>query len=469
MNRDFKGKKVAVVGLGVEGQASVEYFLKHGAIVTVLDRRPKEELKEEVKVQGYKDTKIIGGEGYLDHLTQFDVVIRSPGIRLSEPFLEAKKQGIEVTSQTQLFFELCPCPVIGVTGTKGKGTTSSLIYKMLKTDAKKAYLGGNIGRPPFSFLDNLDAHSIVVLELSSFQLQDVTKSPHIAVMLMVTQEHLQGYGDVNYHKTVEEYVDAKRNLLRFQTADDFAVLNRDYPASNESDVHTEGFVYYVSRERELEEGCFVKEGKVILRIRNQESGIKEEEIIEASEILLPGGHNVENACAATMAATLAGVSKHSIAHVLKTFAGLEHRLELVAQVNGARYYDDSFSTTPETAMAAIEAFTEPEIVILGGSSKKSDFRLLADLIHSQINIKAIIGIGQEWERIKEAIGHIPSRIQVIEGAKSMKEIVLDAYEIAESGDVVLLSPACASFDMFKNYKERGEEFKKEVLNLQYNP
>ncbi len=464
MKRDFKGKKVAIVGFGVEGKASVDYLLKQGADVTVLDRRSPEELEEDVKRLGYTAIKLVGGEDYLEHLTEFDLVLRSPGVKLGNEFVEAKKQGVEITSQTQLFFELCPCPIIGVTGTKGKGTTSSLIYEMLKLDAKKAYLGGNIGRPPFEFLDTLDDRSIVVLELSSFQLQDVTLSPQIAVMLMVTQEHLEDFHKGNYHETVEEYIDAKRNILRFQTPDDFAVINRDYPAANESDIYTQGQVYYVSRERELEQGCFIKDKTVVV---NRDG--KQDSILPIEEILLPGGHNLENVCAATMAATLVGVSKNTIVSVLRSFKGLEHRLELVAQVNGARYYDDSFSTTPETAMAAIEAFTEPEILILGGASKKSDFRGLAELIHSQLNIKAIIGVGLEWPTIKEAIGYIPSRIQVIEGAKSMKEIVLDAYDIAESGDVVLLSPACTSFDMFKNYKERGVEFKKEVLNLQYSP
>lgn len=428
---DFKNKKVAVLGLGIEGSSSASFLKQQGAQVSELD------LKED--------------RDYLKDLDRFDVVVRSPGVKLSD----LKDFKGEITSQTKLFFELCPCPIIGVTGTKGKGTTSSLIYEMLKTEGRDVYLGGNIGTPPLSFLPELNKDSIVVLEMSSFQLHDLDKSPHISVMLMTTSEHL------DYHKDVLEYIDAKRNILRFQRENDFAVLNKDYLASRESDNHTNAKVFYVSRETDTQNGCFVKDDKIV--IRTQEKG--EQEIIDTSEILLPGKHNFENVCAATMAATLAGVSVKTIRQILKTFKGLEHRLELVSEVKGVRYYDDSFSTTPETAIAAIEAFSHPEILILGGSSKNSDFSALGQVIFDAKNIKAIIGIGIEWERIKKAIGHKRSDIEYIENCKNMQEIIDAATKIAEDGDVVLLSPACASFGMFKNYKDRGEQFKKAVMDL----
>ncbi|MEX2012870.1 MAG: UDP-N-acetylmuramoyl-L-alanine--D-glutamate ligase, partial [Candidatus Levyibacteriota bacterium] len=350
------------------------------------------------------------------------------------------------------------------TGTKGKGTTSSLIYEMLKADGKGVYLGGNIGVAPLSFLEKLKPDSIVVLELSSFQLQDLTKSPHVAVMLMTTQEHLapdrvEG-SDQNFHTDIEDYISSKRNIFKFQTASDFAILNRDYPASRESDVHTQGKVFYVSFHDEVGEGCVVENGKIVLK----KDG-KATEIIDVEEILLPGRHNLENVCAAVMAATLAGVSKKSIVKVLKTFKGLEHRLELVGNVKGVRYYDDSFSTTPETAIAAIEAFSDPEILILGGASKGSKFTELGKVISEAKNIKAIIGIGIEWPKIKSEILNSKSEIAIIEGAKDMETIVKAASKIAEFGDVVLLSPACSSFDMFENYKVRGEKFKREVFSL----
>jgi len=430
---DFKNKKIAVIGEGTEGKSSAEFLQSKGAYVTVLDQKQ--------------------GKDYLQGLEVYELVVRSPGVKLS--VLENYVSKEKITSQIKLFFDLCPCQIIGITGTKGKGTTSSLIYEILKKQGEDVYLGGNIGLPPFEFLDKLNVQSKVVLELSSFQLLDLQKSPHIAVMLMVTSEHL------DWHGSVEEYTDAKRNLVRFQTDKDFAILNRDYPVTNESDIFTKGKVVHVSRERGvLEEGCFVKKGKVVLRVKD-----KEITVIHIKDILLPGKHNLENICAATMAACLAGVSIENITAVLKNFKGLEHRLELVATVNNVRYYDDSFSTTPETAIAAIEAFEVPEILILGGSSKNSDFSELGSIISKAKNIKAIIGIGIEWTRIKEQIAKSDKPIPVIEGAKDMQTIVTAAAKIAQKDDVVLLTPACASFDMFKNYKDRGEQFKKQVASL----
>lgn len=389
----FQGKKIVVLGKGVEGESSAKFLEEKGAQVSVLDENDN-----------------------LENLDSFDLIVRSPGVRIDDirksQFARRQatsdKRQPDITSQTKLFFDLCPCPIIGVTGTKGKGTTASLIYEMLKKEGKDAYLGGNIGVPPLTFLDKLKKNSIVVLELSSFQLIDIGKSPsdakamegkpHIAVILMTTSEHL------DWHKDVLEYVQAKRNILRFQTESDLAVINKDYPVSRESDVLTNGQVFYISRVDEVVEGCFIKDEKVIVR----QGGI-EQEIIDIKEILLPGRHNLENVCAATMAAILAGVNRKNISQILATFKGLEHRLELVSELRGIKYYDDSFSTTPETAIAAIEAFEAPEILILGGSSKKSDFKELGKVIAERANIKAIIGIGVEWERIKESIPGLAKR------------------------------------------------------------
>ncbi|MCL5113913.1 MAG: UDP-N-acetylmuramoyl-L-alanine--D-glutamate ligase [Patescibacteria group bacterium] len=428
----FRDKKVAIIGSGTEGLSSEKFFTENGAKVTVLDQKQ--------------------GKNYLDNLDRFNLVVRSPGVKLE--LLEKYTSGDKITSQVKLFFDLCPCPIIGITGTKGKGTTSSLIYEMLKKQGVDAYLGGNIGLPPLDFLDKLNAQSVVVLELSSFQLLDLHKSPHIAVMLMTTSEHL------DYHKDTNEYVKAKRNILAFQTKSDFAIINKDYPASNESDIHTEGKVFKTGREITLWEGCFVSDGVIELNVENEKL-----KIIDTKDILLPGQHNFENVCAAVMAAWLSGVSKENITLVLKTFKGLEHRLELVSEVNGVRFYDDSFSTIPETTIAAIKAFSDHEILILGGSSKNSNFEELGRVISEAQNIKTIIGIGVEWQRIKKELRFKNKDLRIIEGCKNMKEIVQEAILISEPGDVVLLSPACASFDMFKNYKDRGEQFKKEVRDL----
>ncbi len=455
---DWRNKRVGVLGFGIEGAALCAYLQKKGADVWILDKRQKDELDQQLLTHALNlGVTPVFGDAYLSDLTQFSYIFRSPGVQLRDAALQqAAQQGVIITSQTKLFFDLCPAPIIGVTGTKGKGTTATLIFEILKEAGKDVYLGGNIGVPPITFLENVTPDSWVVLELSSFQLHDLQKSPHIAVMLMVTSEHM------DYHETLEEYVEAKRNLLRFQTTDDFAILNRDYPATNESDVYTEGTVYRVSRERETDNACFVSGGAVIVRKNGND-----DRIINASDIRLPGKHNLENVCAAVMAAKVAGIADKYIVPVLKTFSGLEHRLQLVREVNGVAYYDDSFSTTPETAIAAIEAFSQPKILILGGSSKGSNFEELGKVIRGSDSIKAIIGIGDEWERIKDELGtqNKESSMLIIEGAENMQTIVTAAAKTARGGDVVLLSPACASFGMFRNYKDRGNQFQEEVNKL----
>jgi UDP-N-acetylmuramoylalanine--D-glutamate ligase len=462
MNKDFKNKKIAILGFGIEGQSVTDYLICKTDNIVVLDEKNRSDFDLEV-LKSYESRGIEFRWGKIEDLSRFDMVFRSPGINPTSKFLiDAKKKGIEITSATKLFFDLCPAEIIGVTGTKGKGTTSTLIYEMLKEYGEDAYLGGNIGTPPLSFLDNLDKDSKVVLELSSFQLIDMEKSPHIAVMLMTTSEHL------DYHKDVYEYVEAKRNIFRAQTEKDFAIVNQDYPASNESDIITEAKIFKVSRENKVfSEGCFIQDDKIILKYQksNTKNQILEKEIITISEIKLPGKHNLENVCAAVMIAVLAGVDLPTIKHALKTFKGLPHRIEYVATVRGVRYYDDSFSTTPETAIAAIESFSEPKILLLGGSSKNSDFAELGEVISNSDSIKAIISIGKEWTQIRSKIKDQRSKIEIIEDCKDMEDTVKKASEIAEVGDVVLLSPACASFDRYKNYKQRGEKFKEEVNTL----
>ncbi|HZJ18455.1 MAG TPA: UDP-N-acetylmuramoyl-L-alanine--D-glutamate ligase [Patescibacteria group bacterium] len=454
---DFKNKKIAVLGLGLEGLSSVNFFSRKGALISVFDRKEKKEVDANfLKALEKLKAEFYGGENYLDNLLNFDLIVRSPGVKIPDEALEKlNKRGVEITSQTKLFFDLSPAKIIGVTGTKGKGTTSALIYEMLLKQGLDAYLIGNIGKPALEVLNKLNEHSIVVYELSSFQLLDLNKSPHIAVFLMTTKEHL------NYHKNIEEYIDAKRNILRFQESSDLAIVNRDYPASNESDVFTKGKVFQVSREQGLlTDGIFVKDEAIFLK-KNEE----DKKLIDIKDVLLPGKHNLENICAASITAMLSGVNDKNIITILKSFKGLEHRLELIDTIKGVKYYDDSFSTTPETAIAAIEAFNDPEILILGGSSKNSDFSELGKVISEKENIKAIIGIGEEWKKIKEDILNLGAKTVLIEGAETMEKIVKAVSKIAETGDIVLLTPACASFGMFRNYKERGEQFKNEVRKL----
>lgn len=458
----FRNKKIAIFGFGIEGKSIIDFLSDFSSNITVFDRKEISEFEaDEVKI--YEEHGVSFVFGKASNLDNFDYIFRSPGIHPSSKALaEAKENGAEISSATKLFFDLTPCKIIGVTGTKGKGTTSTLIYEILKKETslakdesrrgKDVYLGGNIGNSPLSFLKELTKDSLVVLELSSFQLIDLDKSPNIAVMLMTVPEHL------DYHADIYEYIEAKRNILLHQKEDDFAVINRDYPASNESDIHTNGKVYKVSREQEVGQGCFVRGNEIILKMHGDEAPI-----LSTSEIGLPGKHNLENVCAAIVASVCSGATMKSVIPVVKSFKGLPHRIELVATVRGVRYYDDSFSTTPETAIAAIESFEEPKVLILGGSSKNSDFTELGKVISESSSIKVIIGIGEEWKRIKPHI--LGNKAYIIEENGSMAQIVKKAAEMAEIGDVVLLSPACASFDMFKNYKDRGQQFQDAVKKL----
>ena len=464
---DFSGKSVAVVGFGLEGRSACDFLLARGASVTVFDERGGEHFEEE-EIVSYEEQGVVFEFLSLGPLVSFEVVVRSPGVSvLRHEIQEAIEAGVVVTSSTKIFFDLCPAKIIGVTGTKGKGTTSTLIFEILKRSGRDAYLAGNIGEPMLSLLPVLTPESLVVLELSSFQLSDLHRSPHIAVMLMVVPEHM------DYHADFSEYLEAKRNLIRFQTPSDYAIFNHDYPASNESDVHTAGKIFYTSREDEVLEGCFVKDDWIVVRgnfSQTQNSNLKiqnsEEKIIRISEIRLVGKHNLDNVCAGILVAKILKVPNPDIVHVLKEFGGLPHRLELVREVDGVAYYNDSFSTIPETTIAAIEAFEQPKILILGGSSKNSNFEELGRVIRES-QIRGIVGIGEEWSRMRD---HIQLKVQneklkIVERKTSMKDIVEAARDMAESGDVVLLSPACASFGMFKNYKQRGDQFREEVNKL----
>jgi UDP-N-acetylmuramoylalanine--D-glutamate ligase len=322
----------------------------------------------------------------------------------------------------------------------------------LKAEGQDVYLGGNVGVPAIDFLEKLTVNSLVILELSSFQLQVLTKSPHFAVVLNITSEHL------DYHKDTAEYREAKANIVRHQTESDYAVINGDYEVSKGFAKLTPANKYFFSRDHKVE-GCYVDEkDRIVLNVEG------ENVIIAASsDLKLRGRHNLENVTAASLTAYLAGAKPETISKVVRNFPGLEHRLELVREVNGVKYYNDSFSTVPETAMAALDSFTEPIILIAGGSSKKSDYHELGKKIVSS-NIKTLILIGDTAEEI---MATIPEEFkgEIILGLTTMPGIVAEATKRAVAGDVVLLSPASASFGLFENYKDRGEQFGAAVQKL----
>jgi len=431
---DYKNKKIAVLGLGIEGRDAINFLLQKGGAVTLFDKKNEAELD----FTGIDKTKIkfILGEKYLDKgLKDFDYIVRSPGVyRYISEIKEAENSGVKVTSAIKIFFEECPGRIIGVTGTKGKGTTSTLIYEILKASGKDTYLSGNIGKPYLELLDTLSTESWVVMEMSSFQLIDMEVSPHIAVVLNITEDHL------DWHVSRDEYVHSKENVVKYQKDSDFAVINEEYKVcKNFADI--------------------IK-GKIVFFSKNTlEDKFKQ-------GLLLRGEHNLENIAAAVSAARCVGVSDEIIFNTVKSFKGLEHRLELVGEFEGIKYYNDSFATGPQPTIAAINSFTEPETLILGGSDKGLNYGELGKVIKSRSNIKSIILIGSTAEKIRFSFSGENNRFTVYNlGSSSMTEIVKKAREVSEKGGVVILSPASASFDMFKNYKDRGNQFKEAVQSL----
>jgi len=447
------GKKIAIVGFGIEGVSCANYLGVRNRIF-IIDQKSKEQIDDDLwKKLKIKNIKFFWGSRMPKGL-DVDFIVRSPGVG-PEAAVVKKLLGkkTQITTLTNIFFDECPCPVIAVTGTKGKGTTATLIYKILKEKFKGVFLAGNIGTPALDILSKLKKDSLAVLELSSFQLLDLKKSPHLAVILMVTTEHL------DWHKDQDEYISAKKPIVLFQSKNDFAVVNADFANSTKIARNIKSKIYYFSTKKRTN-GVYLEGRRIV-------SGIESpEEICDISKIRLVGKHNIENVLAAVAVSKIYSVQNDDIVKVLTTFKGLEHRLELVGEKNQIRFYNDSFSTTPETTIAAIESFDNKKILILGGSSKKSDFSALSEKITKDSSIKALVLIGQEAERIENSIndnGYFKG--PVLKGAKNMEEIVKAAQKLAKPGYIVLLSPACASFDMFKNYKDRGEKFKTEVRKL----
>ncbi|MBI2263469.1 UDP-N-acetylmuramoyl-L-alanine--D-glutamate ligase, partial [Candidatus Berkelbacteria bacterium] len=476
---NFKNKKVAVLGYGVEGQSGVKWLLKKKAKVTICDQNPDK----------YRFTHPEGvqwrvGKNYLKNLEGFDIIVRSPGVPyLTEEIQQAQKKGVKITSATNLFFDLCPAKIIGVTGTKGKGTTTSLIAAILNESGKKVKLLGNIGQPMLDQLPKIKKSDWVVLELSSFQLQDLHKSPHIAVVLDIKEDHL------DHHKNRREYVQAKENIVRHQTANDFAVVNADYFTSFSFAAASKAKTFFFSRRKLMEEGAWWKWSREpalatliispdgeqrtenrgqktekfpssdfrhpssVIRhpfsvIRFEDRGFlearpgfarrkTEKEIIKTNDLHLRGLHNLENIAAAALASYLAGAQIRAMQKILKNFKGLEHRLELVRELNGVKFYNDSIATTPEAGIASLNAFFEPIILIAGGSEKKANYQKLGRKVAQKC--QAAILIGQTASRIKKAIPKSKS-LKIITGLKKMKEIVKTAYQLAKKGDVILLAP-----------------------------
>lgn len=451
----LKGKRIAVIGIGISNTPLIRFLLMNGCAVTACDRKPRshfgglavgfEELGAELRL----------GEDYLDGLDH-DIIFRTPGMRPDVPqLLEAASRGAEITSEMEAFFEVCPCNMVAVTGSDGKTTTTTIISELLKASGRRVYLGGNIGAPLFSLANSMEKDDWAVLELSSFQLMTMKKSPHIAVVTNLSPNHL------DYHRSMEEYIEAKENIFLHQHGDDLLVLNACNEITRSFKSKAPGRVSMFSIKGALKEGVFF-DGSAVYRAE----GGRTREIIKAEDIRLPGLHNIENFMAA-FAAVGDIVGDDICRKVAMEFAGVEHRIEFVRTLRGVSYYNDSIASSPSRTIAGLRSFKKKVILIAGGYDKNISYDVLGPEIVR--HVKTLVLTGKTAAKIRAATEKAP---EYREGSPAIlefddfEEAVRAAASVAKEGDIVILSPASASFDRFKNFEERGETFKKIVNELE---
>ena len=456
----FKGKKVTVMGLGLfgGGVGAVRYLVSQGADVTVTDLKSAEELSASLKLLDGLPVKLRLGKHYEEDFVNVDMLVVSPAVPNESRFLKlAFENNIRIDSELSIFFRLCPAPVIGITGSNGKSTTTSLLGEMLKDAGIKTWVGGNIGISLLENLEEIEADDVVVLEISSFQLEYLARiemSPHISIVTNIAPNHL------DRHKTMENYIGAKKAIIHYQQEDDYAIMNYDDPTLKKWEGESSGRHLWFSAASELEHGAFLKNNELIINHNSKRTVIP-----CSTQIKIKGIHNWQNIMAASYAAILMHADVESIKNAITGFTGLEHRLEHVNTINEVQYYNDSKATTPEAATAGIKAFDNPTILIAGGYDKQVSLHQFA--LECVRNTKCVILIGGTAETIQKLIQDIKGeKIKPdVYMAASLDESVKKASEIAEPGDIVLLSPACASFGMFANYEERGKEFKELVRDI----
>ena len=444
----LRGKTVAVIGIGVSNTPLLRLLLREGIAVTACDRSDRAKLgalAEELEAAG---AVLRLGDGYLQDLDQ-DVIFRTPGLRPDVPELEAARaRGSVITSEMEVFFQVCPCPIIAVTGSDGKTTTTTIIAELLRAAGHTVHVGGNIGHPLLAESDTIRPTDWAVLELSSFQLMTMTRSPHIAVLTNLAPNHL------DVHKSMEEYVWAKENIFRHQQPGDIAVFNLDNAITRELSAHAPGRALYFSRQAEPENGVFLRGDAVISRRDGHER-----QIMTTEDIRLPGVHNVENYMAA-IAAVEGLVPDETIRTFARTFNGVEHRIELVRTYHGVRFYNDSIASSPSRTIAGLRSFKEKVILIAGGYDKHIPFDVLGPEVVEHVKLLILCGATADKIRaaVEQAPGYCPGHPEILE-VTPFQRAVEAARDRAQPGDVVTLSPACAAFDQFKNFMERGKTFK----------
>ena len=449
----LQNKTVAVIGIGVSNQPLLKLLLDRGIAVTACDKKDRESLgivAEQLEANG---CRLRLGEGYLDDLTE-DVIFRTPGMRPDLPQLTAAvERGSALTSEMEVFFEVCPCPKIAVTGSDGKTTTTTIIAELLRRAGKTVHLGGNIGHPLLAETGSMKPDDVAVLELSSFQLMTMTRSPHIAVVTNLAPNHL------DVHKDFQEYINAKENIFTHQTAEDIAVFNADNPYTLEEASRAVGRARMFSRQKELEDGVFLRGDAIIA----QHDGA-ERQVMTTADIKLPGVHNIENYMAA-IAAVDGLVPDEVIRDFAREFGGVEHRIELIRTRNGVRWYNDSIASSPSRTIAGLNSFREKVILIAGGKDKGISYEGLGPVINDHVKLLILCGatagvIRQSTEQASNYEG-----LEIVDVADYHQAVAL-ADSRAQDGDVVILSPASTSFDRFANFMERGRVFKDIVNSLE---
>jgi UDP-N-acetylmuramoylalanine--D-glutamate ligase len=446
---ELKGKRALVVGLGKSGVASALFMKAHGAQVTVSDTKSGDELRNEIPVLlDHGITVETGGHGDRTFHGQ-DLIVVSPGVPVNAPpLLHARSLGENVIGEIELAAQFLPGPVVAITGSNGKTTTTTLTGEIMAASGFPVLVGGNIGTPAISLAERAKAETVIVLEVSSFQLETIqTFRPKVAVVLNVTPDHLDRHG------TFEIYADAKARIFENQQASDFAVLNADDPTCVGMGKRNRGQVFWFSRQKEVERGAWVRGGNIVFRDASGQT-----EILQVSEIPLKGAHNLENVLAAVCAGVLMGCAPQKIRQAVQEFKAVEHRLEFVATIGGVDYYNDSKATNVDATIKALESFPANIHLILGGKDKGSDYTVLNDLIRQRV--KRIYTIGAAAAKIESQVkGAEIVHVETLENA------IRKAHSSAQPGDVVLLAPACASFDQFKSYEHRGKVFKEVVKGL----
>ena len=454
---NIKGKRVAVVGLGVSNIPLIEYLHDLMAKVTVFDERDIEKIDNDIveKINSY-GFELVTGKNALHFLRGYNVIFRSPScLPTTLQLMSEQKRGAIVTSEIEMLMNVCPCKIIGVTGSDGKTTTTTLIYEILKAGGYNCHLGGNIGIPLFTKVKDFKEDDIVVLELSSFQLMGMEISPDISVITNISPNHL------DKHKDYEEYIEAKKTIFAFQEKEGKVVLNYDNEITRELGKEAPGKVEYFSRVEKLEDGVICDKGI----IKECEDGVRKH-ILDTKDILLKGVHNHENICAA-IAATSDLVDSQTQAKAICNFKGVEHRLEFIREIDGVKWYNDSIGTSPSRTIAGLNSFKEKIVLIAGGYDKNLDYTPIAKPILKKVT--KLILIGATSRKIYDAINKETAETDIVlpvYRCTSLEQCVDRARKIAKKGEVVLFSPASASFDMFKNFAERGEKFKELVNNLE---